>query len=321
MDILAALTASVSVLLLAAYAARSLALRPADQRLKVLATGNMRIEQRGEGDAILRSGSSSLAFVGKYLDRRGYANRWRIQIERAGLTLRPGEYFLMRALLGAALFIVTVVLFRGAVGFILGTGLGIIAYMAPAMWVGMRASSRIRKIDKQLTETISLIANAQRAGFAFAQGVDVAAQRLGPPISVELNRMMLDMNMGASTEDALVAMNQRIGSEDLDLVVTAILIQRQTGGNLTEVLDNVTEIMRDRERIQGEIKSKTASQRMSGMILSLWPAVLGLLFLAINPSMMSLMWTTLPGVVLLSIWGTLNLLGFFTMRRVLAIDI
>jgi tight adherence protein B len=144
---------------------------------------------------------------------------------------------------------------------------------------------------------------------------------MGPPISVELSRMMLDMNMGASTEDALVAMNERIGSEDLDLVVTAILIQRQTGGNLTEVLDNVTEIMRDRERIQGEIKSKTASQRMSGLILSAWPAALGLLFFAINPSMMSLMWTTTPGVVLLVIWLTLNLLGFFTMRRVLAIDI
>ena len=79
--------------------------------------------------------------------------------------------------------------------------------------------------------------------------------------------------------------------------------------------------MRDRDRIQGEIKTMTASQRMSGMILSLWPAALGLLFFAINPSMMSLMWTTLPGVIMLIIWGTLNLLGFLTMRRLLAIDI
>jgi tight adherence protein B len=214
-----------------------------------------------------------------------------------------------------------VVLLRGLPGLLLGIVLGFAGYMIPAVWVGMRGRSRINKIDRQLGETITLIANAQRAGFAFAQGVDVAAQRMGPPISVELSRMMLDMNMGASTEDALVAMNERIGSEDLDLVVTAILIQRQTGGNLTEVLDNVTEIMRDRERIQGEIKSKTASQRMSGLILSLWPAALGLLFFAINPSMMSLMWTTTPGLVLLVIWLTLNLLGFFTMRRVLAIDI
>jgi tight adherence protein B len=321
MDTPAATTASLAVVTLAAYAARTFGLRPADQRRKVLSAGSMQVEQRGDGDAILRPGASSLAFVGKYLDRRGYANKWRKDIERAGLTLRPGEYFLFRAFLGIVLFILPVVLLRGLPGLLLGIVLGFAGYMIPAVWVGMRGRSRINKIDRQLGEAITLIANAQRPGFAFAQGVDVAAQRMGPPISVELSRMMLDMNMGASTEDALVAMNERIGSEDLDLVVTAILIQRQTGGNLTEVLDNVTEIMRDRERSQGEIKSKTASQRMSGLILSAWPAALGLLFFAINPSMMSLMWTTTPGVVLLVIWLTLNLLGFFTMRRVLAIDI
>ena len=167
----------------------------------------------------------------------------------------------------------------------------------------------------------TLVANAQRAGFAFSQGVDVAAKRVGPPMSVELNRMMLDVNLGSSVEDALTAMNDRIGSDDLDMVITAILIQRNTGGNLAEVLDNVSETMRDRERIQGEIKTMTSSQRLAGLILSGWPAVIGLIFFAINPGMMSLMWTTSIGLVLLGLWLVLNFLGFFTIRRILDIDI
>ena len=165
------------------------------------------------------------------------------------------------------------------------------------------------------------MASSQRAGFAFAQAVELAAQRMGPPISIEMTRMLLDLNLGASTEDALVAMNQRVQSEDLDLVVTAILIHRQTGGNLAEILDNVTETMRDRERIKGEIKTLTASQRLSGFIFCTWPLFLAVLFTLINPGMMSLMWTTTAGIVMLVIWVILNALGIFTMRRILAIDI
>lgn len=321
MDLLAAVTASLAVMMLAAYAALSLSRRPADQRLRVLAADGIEIEHRSDRDAILRPGVSSLAFLGHFLDRRGYAERWRIQLDRAGLVIRPGEYLLIRCALAAVACIIPLLFFRSPAGVLIGFVLAMGGFMLPAVWVGARAGSRIRKIDRQLTETITLIANAQRSGFAFAQGVDAAADRMGPPISTELARMILDINMGSSTEDALVAMNRRIGSEDLDLVVTAILIQRQTGGNLTEVLDNVTEIMRDRDRIKGEIGTMTASQRMSALVLSLWPAVLGLVFFAINPHMMSLMWTTLPGIVMLIIWGTLNLAGFLTMRRILNIDI
>ncbi len=321
MELLAATTASLAVMMLAAYATLSLSRRPADQRLKVLVTDGVTIEQRSDRDAILRPGASSLAFLGHFLDRRGYAERWRLQLERADLAVRPGEYALIRCAFAIVGFIAPLLFVQGPLGVVIGVAIALGAFMAPAIWVGARGGSRIRKIERQLTETITLIANAQRAGFAFAQGVDVAADRMGPPVSTELARMMLDINMGSSTEDALAAMNRRIGSEDLDLLVTAILVQRQTGGNLTEVLDNVTEIMRDRDRIKGEIGTMTASQRMSAWVLSLWPAILGLVFFAINPHMMSLMWTTLPGIIMLIIWGALNMAGFLTMRRILNIDI
>jgi tight adherence protein B len=210
---------------------------------------------------------------------------------------------------------------RDPLWLVAGAALGFVAYMLPAMWVQRKIAHRTASIEAQLVEALTLIANAQRAGFAFAQGVDVAANRLGPPISTELQRMLLDINLGASTEDALVAMNERVRSDDLDLVVTAILIHRQTGGNLAEIIDNVTKTMRDRERIRGEIKTLTAQQRLTGWILCLWPAFLALLFTAINPGMMKLLVVTTPGYVLMGVWITLNVLGYLTIRRILDIDI
>jgi tight adherence protein B len=149
----------------------------------------------------------------------------------------------------------------------------------------------------------------------------MAAQRMPDPISTELNRMLLDVNLGASTEDALAGMNARIGSDDVDMVITAILIQRNSGGNLAEVLDNVTETMRERERMEGEIKTLTSSQRATAWVLTLWPVVLGLLFFAISPTAMSLMWTTGVGIALLIIWAVLTMMAAFTYRRILAIDV
>src|SRR5207302_1377754 len=207
------------------------------------------------------------------------------------------------------------------IALLVGLVAGLMLYQVPALWVGFRTKRRIEKINAQLVETITLISGALRSGFAFSQGVDVAAKRIGPPMSVELNRMLLDVNLGASMEAALTSLNERIGSDDVDVVVTAILIQRNTGGNLAEVLDSVTETMRDRERIQGEIKTLTSQQRLTGWVLSLWPMGLFLLFFLVNHTRMALMWQTPLGVVLLVIFVILNLLGFFTIQRILDIDI
>lgn len=322
MEAFAAIVGAGSIFLLMVYAIRARMMTPSEARLRYLSPlDDVRVEDGGDGQALLRRDASGIPAISRMLDRRGYSRRWSEDIERAGLTLRPGEYFLIRltaALLGFAL---AFVIFPNAVGLLAGFVVALVAFMLPAFWLRMRVKSRIGKINGQLVEAITLIASAQRAGFAFSQGVDVAAKRVGPPISIELNRMLLDINLGSSTEDALRAFNERIGSDDVDMVVTAILIQRQTGGNLAEVLENVTETMRDRERIRGEIKTLTSSQRLTGWILSLWPLALALGFFAINPGMMSLLWTTGAGIVLLVIWGVLNFLGAFTLRRILDIDI
>lgn len=320
MELLTAIIAGASMFCLMAYAIRAYALRPQEARLKGLAPAqSVAIETSGEGVSLLRRDSS--AVVSRMLSASEYATRWQFQLDRAGLTLRPSEYFLLRLLLGAFAVLFITLIGKSALAFILSLPLAFAVYMLPAIWVNMKTQRRIRAIEGQLVETIMLIANALRAGFAFAQGVDVAAKRAGPPISAELNRMLLDINLGMSTEQALQSMNDRIGSEDLDMVVTAILIQRNSGGNLAEVLESVAETMRDRERIRGEIKTLTSSQRLTAWILSAWPICIAALFFAINPGIMSLMWTTGAGIILLFIWGFLNLMGVIVLQKILAIDI
>jgi tight adherence protein B len=320
MEALIAIFAGSALFLLLAYGVRTYALKPQEARLKALSPAlDVRVDTSGEGVSLLRRDSSAL--VSRILSTSAYADRWRFQLDRAGLSLRPSEYFLVRLVFGAVTVLILTLIGRSAVVFFVSLPLGALAYMLPAVYVNVRTSRRITAIEKQLVETITLIANALRAGFAFSQGVDVATKRVGPPISVELNRMLLDINLGMSTEDALQAMNSRIDSEDLDMVVTAILIQRNSGGNLAEVLESVTETMRDRERIRGEIKTLTSAQRFTGWVLSLWPICVALMFFALNPGIMSLMWTTGPGIVLLFIWGILNLLGIVTLQKILSIDI
>jgi tight adherence protein B len=153
------------------------------------------------------------------------------------------------------------------------------------------------------------------------QAIDAAAQRLQPPLSQEFSRMVADVRLGASLEDALAAMGNRVGSYDLDMVITAILIQRSTGGNLSEVLDNVAETIRERDRIRGEVRVLTAQMRFAAWVLSLWPVALAGIFFLLNPDLMSNLWTEAAGIVLLVIAGVLQVLGFFTIRRIVAIEI
>ena len=308
--------------LLVAYMVRARGFRPAEARIRYLTSRqDLVVENTGEGATLLKRDASSIPALSRFLNTSGYAERWAEDLERADARLRPGEYFMVRVALAIVAGAVVAIMGRSAVALALALPVGAMAYMMPAYWLRFRVQRRTHKINGQLVETIALLSNSLRAGFAFGQAVDVASKRMGPPISVELNRMLLDINLGSTAEDALLSMNRRVNSDDLDMVVTAILIQRSTGGNLAEVLESVTETIRERERIQGEIKTFTASQRLTGWILSLWPAGLALLFYALAPGVTSLLWKTSIGLVLLGIWVMLNTLGIVTIRRILDIDI
>lgn len=319
---LASILSACAVLMMLLYVIRARTLRPSEARLsRIAARERVTVESGVDGGAVLKRRRSRAPLFSALLDRSLHARRWARDLERADAKLRASEYLLLRLVPAVLIAAAIALVGRSALTFLFALLAGLIVFMLPALWLRIRAKRRLGNVEGQLVETLTLIANALRSGFAFTQAMDVTAKRVGPPMATELSRALLDINLGASVENALTAMNERIDSDDVDIIVTAILIQRSAGGNLAEVLDNVSETIRDRERIRGEIKTMTTQQQFTGWVLSCWPATLALIFFAINPSTTSLLWTTGAGLVLLAIWGTLNAVGILAIRRILDIDI
>jgi len=317
-----ALSASVFVflaLLLGAIGVRQLSQGRAASERRIQA---LRAKPGPAREAVILRQISAIPALRSFLSDNNWAVRTSLDLQRASLHLRVGEYLLARIFLAVLLaFLALLVVGFRAQGFLLAIPLGGLGFMLPALYVSLRKRRRLQAIQGQLVETVTLIANAVRSGFGFLQGVQATARQMTPPISDELDHLTQDINLGMGAEQALLDMSHRVGSQDLDIVITAIIIQRSTGGNLSEILDNVAETMKEREQIEGEISTLTAEKRLTGNILSIYPAVLAALLFLIGPDVMSTLWTESAGVVLLVIAVVLQVIGFLAIRRIVAIDI
>jgi tight adherence protein B len=168
---------------------------------------------------------------------------------------------------------------------------------------------------------LGLVSNSLKSGYALMQSLEFAAQQMRAPLATELRRLLREMGLGRSVEEALLDMGRRIDSADLDMVIMAINIQRTAGGNLGEILNNVSFTMRERERIRGEIKTLTSQQRMTGIVIGGLPFFVGALFMFINPAYMSLLFTETIGRVMLMVAVALEGVGVLVMKRILAIEV
>jgi tight adherence protein B len=168
---------------------------------------------------------------------------------------------------------------------------------------------------------LTMVSSSLRAGFGLMQALDLAAEQLQPPMSTELHRLLRDTRMGASIEEALENLRERVGSYDLDVIVTAILIQRSVGSNLSEVLEKVAHTIRERVRIKGEINTLTAQKKLSGFIIGLMPVAFVLMMLAINFEYMSLLFTDPLGRILLILAVGLDIAGILIIKRIVSVDI
>jgi tight adherence protein B len=269
--------------------------------------------------SVVRRAPSSIPALRKLLSGE-WGQGIRLSLDNADLDLTVGEYVALRGALIVLPFAGFVLLFGVPVGLAIGLAVAALGALLPVVYLRIRVARRQAAVAGQLIEFLRLTANALRAGFALLQAIETAARDLGPPLSNELQRLLIDTSLGANTDAALRAFAERNGSYEVRAMVTAVLIQRTTGGNLAEVLDNVAATMEERDRILGEVRTYTAQQRMTGNILSVYPLVLGLLFTLIHPSLMSVLWRDSAGIVLLVIGITLQLCGFFTIRRILDID-
>jgi len=198
---------------------------------------------------------------------------------------------------------------------------GVGAYLLPMRVVKYRQRRRLKKFSNQLPETIGLLSNGLKAGFSLPQALDSVARNATPPVSEELGRVTREMSVGASLESALHNMVKRVASDDLDLIVTAILIHKSVGGNLARVLDNISHTIRQRVLVKGQISALTAQARASGWIISLLPVGVAAILYVIAPTYFRTLTTDPLGVVLLVVAGASIVVGNVFIRRITSIRV
>jgi tight adherence protein B len=286
-------------------------------------------EKTGLADLVSRS--AALAQLNKVVEKRDFGANLLRDLGAADLKLKPSEFI---ALWVGAIVGIPVVLFL--IGFVIPSlqhpiillGGLLLGFIAPRFWLNWRKNGRLKAFNKQLPDTVTLIANALRAGSSFLQAIELVVRESRPPISIEFSRVIREVNLGLPFEQALENMVRRVRSDDLELMATAISIQHQVGGNLAEILDSIAYTIRERVRIKGEIRTLTAQQRMSGYVVGFLPIGLaGFLFIA-APGFMEPMFANPPevlglpaGVVILIFGGFMMFMGFMFIRKIVDIEV
>ncbi|HZK72487.1 MAG TPA: type II secretion system F family protein [Clostridia bacterium] len=244
------------------------------------------------------------------------------QLIRADLKLRTSEFFMIQ--IGSTVLLVLIAGLR--FGFSLGSIVqlviaGAIGYIIPGRYVKYRIGARLRAFNNQLGDTLTLLSNAIKAGYSFAQAIDTVAKNAVPPIADEFGRAVREMNLGGSPDEALQNITKRVESPDFDLVSTAYSIHRTVGGNLAEILDNIAYTIRERVRIKGEIATLTAQARASGTLITFLPIVLAVFMYFVTPTYFRPMFDNFVGWILIAIGVFMIFIGNLIIRRVVAIEV
>jgi tight adherence protein B len=197
----------------------------------------------------------------------------------------------------------------------------VVGYWLPANWVNGRRTRRLTRINAQLVDMLGMISNSLKSGYGLMQSFEFASKQIPDPLGFEVRRMLRESTLGMSAEQALHALGERLDSPDMDMVLTAINIQRSVGGNLAEILEKVAFTMRERERIRGEIATLTSQQKMTGIIIGGLPVFMFGIFMVVNPDYMSLLFTELAGRIIIIASIFLEVLGYFTIKRIMAIEV
>jgi tight adherence protein B len=191
----------------------------------------------------------------------------------------------------------------------------------PWLWVALRRRSRVALLEAQFPEAVELIVRALKAGHAFSAALQMVVDECPDPLAAEFRTVQEQVNFGVGVDDALRAMSVRLPSDDVRFFVIAVLLQRETGGNLAEVLGNIAALMRDRANLLGKVRVLAAEGKLSAVILALMPIVIGALISLVNPGAMSLLWTDPVGLKMVYTCAVLYVMGGFWMWRIINIRV
>lgn len=243
--------------------------------------------------------------------------RLELELIKADLPINVEELLVIKMLSSAACAFLAFALFKDYIIIIL---VYVLVWNLPRFIIAKRKKDKIKLFDSQLSEGITIISNSLKAGYSFLQAVAVVSEETRDPFSKEFKKLLKEMSLGISEEDALKNLLSRVESEDFMLITNAILIQKDIGGNLSEILDNISETIRERQKIKNELKTLIAQGKMSGAILSLLPVFLGAIIYLLNREYMMLLFTTTIGLVMVGFAVVSELFGLLVIRKIINID-
>ena len=234
----------------------------------------------------------------------------------AGVALRAEEFITIWVLTGAV--VPAVALFLGAPTSV-SIGLVIVGASLPIMYVTIKRSKKLSMFGVQLSDALTIICNALRAGQSFQTAMKSVADEMEEPISREFMRVFRETQYGMPLETSLARLVNRTKNQDLDLVCSAVIIQRQIGGNLAIILENISTTINQRIRLRGEVKSMTSAGRLSGYIIGALPVLIMVLLMFINPGYIDMFFATKSGRIMLIVSAVLEAIGFMIVNKIVNI--
>jgi tight adherence protein B len=272
----------------------------------------------GTGSNVFRSAVMQSPWLRPIVARVPQIRDAQFLLQQAGLTWTLQTFLMLSVGMSVALGSTTLILTRAPVVALLATAIGA---MLPNMYVRRKRTKRLNAFEEFLPESIDLVGRALRAGHPLSAGFKMAADDGPEPVAGEFRRVFEEQRFGLPLQDSLLALADRINLVDVRILVTAILIQREVGGNLAEILDNLSAVVRERFTIRRQVRVFTAQGRMTGYLLSALPIIIFLLLYMLNPQYMMILFTDPIGKILVTVAVAMQFLGFLWIRKIIRIEI
>lgn len=272
-------------------------------------------------DAMTNLRSSDLATLKKVKSNRDKSKHKVLKklendLSMSGILIRPSEFLLFWFVLA---IVPSTLLFMLGSNIIFSIILLIFGLLTPPLYVNKKRAKRVELFEQQLIDAISIMSSCLKAGLTFQQALVSISTEMPNPISEEFGRVVKELKLGSSIETSLTRLSEKIGSQNFMMIVSAILIQRQTGGNLSEILTNISGTIKERFKIKNEIKVLTATARTSGLVVGLMPVAIILVFMLFNPDYVTIFFESNLGIAMIVIAIVMEVIGYLVIRRIVNI--
>ncbi len=288
------------------------------RRLEAIAKAQKRGQSSLELQLIRNELLSDLPMLHRLLLRWSWSGRLREYIAQAGMKIKLGKLFLFSAVLALGAYLLGQQLSHNQ---LIAAGASVVGALLPLGYVAFKRKRRLREFEKNFPEAIDLLGRAVRAGHAFSTGIEMISQELPEPVAGEFRITFEEQNFGLPLKEALLNLAERVPLIDVQFFVVAILIQKETGGNLAEILDNLSRVVRERFKIYGEVRTRTAQGRMTAGILIALPPLMALMLSVVNPDYIGILFKDPVGPYILAAAAIMQVIGSAILWKIVHIEV